>query len=216
MNPIRERAKEHFPTVLLTLLSIVQALSLELWWQYLSSTTLPSFGSMNEITLWLQIVISLLTVVVIWVIYAGTVMRFRWVPGTSDSIFPFAVGLSQFMLIETLYMPSRGLTLAILGLVFLTALVSLQLTMRRARHDSDNELFFGSVAPATLLDFAPFLSVVVIFLISGALTHFYQLNWLGLLVTVLAFGVLIQQLLISHKFWKSSMEAEVESEPMNQ
>ena len=36
MNPLRDRAKEHFPTVLLTLLSIVQALSLELWWQYLS------------------------------------------------------------------------------------------------------------------------------------------------------------------------------------
>ena len=210
MNPIRERAKEHFPTVLLTLLSIVQALSLELWWQYLSSVALPTFASIADITLWLQIIISLLTVVVIWVIYAGTVMRFRWVPGTSDSIFPFAVGLSQFMLIETLYMPSRGLTLAVLGLVFLAALVSLQMTMRRARRDSDNELFFARVAPATLLDFAPFLSVIAMFLLSGWLTHFYALEWVGLLATLFAFGVLIQQLRISHRFWKDSMEAEAE------
>jgi hypothetical protein len=32
LSIIRERAKEHFPSVLLTFLSIIQALAVELWW----------------------------------------------------------------------------------------------------------------------------------------------------------------------------------------
>ena len=82
-NPIRERAKEQFPTVLMTLLSIMQALSLELWWQFLSEQTPPVPTTVQKWTLWLQVVATLAGIATIWVVYASTFMRFRWVPSKS-------------------------------------------------------------------------------------------------------------------------------------
>ena len=82
-NPLRTRAKDHLPTVLLTLLSIVQAFSLELMWAHV--TTHDDLYRWSFITLlsWVQIFATFLGVLVIWLIYASLVMRFRWVPTTS-------------------------------------------------------------------------------------------------------------------------------------
>ena len=45
MSTIRNRTKDQLPMVLLTLLSIVQALALELWWaKILSSPQLYAWG----------------------------------------------------------------------------------------------------------------------------------------------------------------------------
>ena len=86
MNAMRERAKEHFPAVLLTLLSIVQALALELLWSHLQKADHLFALSAVNVTLWLQIVATFFGIVLIWVVYASNVMRFRWVPATSDSV----------------------------------------------------------------------------------------------------------------------------------
>ena len=102
MNAMRERAKEHFPTVLLTLLSIVQALALELLWAHLHEADYLFQLSWIAVLSWVQVIATLLGVVLIWVVYASNVMRFRWVPTTSDSVYPFLIGLIEFMLIDTL------------------------------------------------------------------------------------------------------------------
>ena len=102
VNAMRERAKEHFPTVLLTLLSIMQALALELLWSYLHETGYLFEISWTMVISWLQILATFLGLVLIWVVYANNVMRFRWVPVTSDSVYPFILGLIEFMLVESL------------------------------------------------------------------------------------------------------------------
>jgi len=88
VNTMRKRAKEHFPTVLLTLLSIVQALALELLWSHLRES--PYLFELSWITAisWMQILATFLGLVLIWVVYANNVMRFRWVPVTSESVYP--------------------------------------------------------------------------------------------------------------------------------
>ena len=60
MNSIRERAKEHFPTVLLTLLSIVQALALELFWSHLVDAEGLYQLSWFAVLWWIQILATLL------------------------------------------------------------------------------------------------------------------------------------------------------------
>ncbi len=100
MDSIRNRATDQFPMVLLTLLSIVQALALELLWDHLRNR--PDLYEYSWIALlgWLQIAASLMGIVLIWLIYSGMVMRFRWTPSTADSILPFFVGLIQFLMID--------------------------------------------------------------------------------------------------------------------
>ena len=86
MESIRNRAKDRFPTVLLTLLSIVQALGLELLWeQARHRPELYEPGSL-AIVGWLQITATLTVIILIWLAYAGMVLRFRWTPTTADSL----------------------------------------------------------------------------------------------------------------------------------
>jgi hypothetical protein len=88
--------------VLLTLLSIVQALALELLWSHVRESVYLFDMSWTALLTWIQVGTTFLGIVVIWIAYASIAMRFRWVPSTSDSVYPFVVGLLEFILIETL------------------------------------------------------------------------------------------------------------------
>ena len=210
MNPLRDRAKQQFPTVLLTLLSIVQALSLELWWQFVSDLPLAVPEDLPTLTLYLQTGITFWCIITVWLVYASTSMRFRWVPATADSVYPFVVGLVQFMLIESLYAERRGLWLIDIGLVFLSMVLILQFTMRRARKDPDNRLFFAVLEPATLRDMVPHMLIAVFFIGSGIASFKGDYQRLAMFATIAAFALLVFQFTMARRFWRSSMEAEEE------
>ena len=135
MNDMRDRAKEHFPTVLLTLLSIVQALALELLWSHVRETTYLFEPSWMMVLSWAQISATLMGLVLIWVVYANNVMRFRWGPATSESVYPFLIGLIEFMLIETLGPDEIGLWFLFHSSIFGTMTWVAHANMRRARRD---------------------------------------------------------------------------------
>lgn len=211
MNEMRSRAKEHFPTVLLTLLSIVQALALELLWSHLHETDYLFEPSWIMVVSWIQIIATLLGLVLIWVVYASNVMRFRWVPVTSDSVYPFLIGLIEFMLIESLGPDEIGLWLMFMALIFAMMVRVSHAIMRRARDDSDNDVFFSSVEPAMLRDFAPQIIIVcalalggVYFLISG---NSGIPAMLALLVTTAVLG---WQFFLAARFWELSVSGETD------
>ena len=80
-------------------------------------------------------------------------MRFRWVPVTSDSIYPFLIGLFEFMLVEALGPGEIGLWFILMALIFAAMTWIAHANMRRARKDADNEAFFRDFEPARLRDF---------------------------------------------------------------
>jgi len=96
----RERAREQFPSVLLGVLGIVQALVLELLWE----RGIGGIDRWREIGAglagWLQILSVFLGVVVVWLMYATIVLRYSWVPRFADLVFPFVLGALQFLLVE--------------------------------------------------------------------------------------------------------------------
>ena len=98
MNRYQERASEHFPSVLLGVLGIIQALALEILWE----SGVGGIGRWRAIDAepsgWLQISAMFLGIVVVWVMYATTVLRFAWVPRFFDLFFPFVIGLLEFLL----------------------------------------------------------------------------------------------------------------------
>ncbi len=167
MNSIRIRAKEHFPSQVLTLLSIVQALALELLWSHLHEADYLFEPTWIAAVSWLQIVATLLGIILIWVVYSGNVMRFRWVPTTSDSVLPFFIGLTEFMLIETLGPDQIGLWLLFMAVTFGLMNWVAHATMRRARLDGDNDEYFDKMRPAQLRDFYPGIAIVSGFTLVG-------------------------------------------------
>ena len=72
---MRTRAKDHLPTVLLTLLRIVKAFSLELMWAHVMTHAEPYQLSFTSVLAWVQILATFLGVLVIWLVYAMLVMQ---------------------------------------------------------------------------------------------------------------------------------------------
>jgi hypothetical protein len=206
MNAMRERAKEHFPTVLLTLLSIVQALALELLWAHLHEADYLFQPTWIAVLCWVQISATLLGVVLIWVIYASNVMRFRWVPATSDSVYPFLIGLIQFMLIDTLGADEIGQWLLLIAGVFGVMHWVAHHTMRRARQDPDNDAFFADVDPAELRDFYPQIAVVVVLALAGVyLLVSGETGAVAMLILLATGALLVRQFHEAAVYWKRSI-----------
>lgn len=168
MDTIRNRAKDRFPMVLLTLLSIVQALALEFLWDHTRHRT--EIFEISEVALlsWLQIAASLNVIILIWLMYAGMLMRFRWTPTVSDSIWPFLVGLIQFLMIEIMGAEKLALWIIVLALIYGATEFINHRAMKRARIDPANREFFDQYLPATLRDFAPQITMVTTLILAGS------------------------------------------------
>ena len=205
MKIIRDRAKEHLPMVLLTLLSIVQALALELLWSHVRESAYLFEMTWTAMLTWIQIGTSFLGIVVIWLVYASTAMRFRWVPTTGDSVYPFIIGLLEFILIETLAPEYMGLWFGCLAMIFGLMTWISHRTMRRARLDGENDEFFANLAPATARDFIPAFVIVFVLVLAGAyLAVTGERGMVALVGVLLAFAGLVRQLIIAARFAEMS------------
>jgi hypothetical protein len=203
---MRSRAKEHLPHVLLTLLSIIQALALELFWSELQSLDYLFELSWLSISGWVQVATTFMGILVIWVVYATTVMRFSWVPSISDSVVPFFVGLLQFILIESLGVENAGSWFFCLAIILLIMHGETHLIMRRARRDPDNAEFFEQINPATISDLIPPVLMVIGLL---SLAAYVTVTPASPIVTGLGFAacllLLCWHLVFMGMFWKRTM-----------
>lgn len=194
--------------VLLTLLSIVQALALELLWGEIRQSTTLYGVSQAALIGWLQIVVALTGIILIWITYASIVMRFRWVPTTADSVLPFVIGILEFVMVDSLDPAELGRWFLILALIFAIMTAVGHATMRRARRDPDNEEFFRTVEPATWRDFYAPMVTVGGFLVAGM--YFWasdRRGWDAVVALLVALAVLLNQLFASARYWRRSMQS---------
>ncbi len=206
MNSIRMRARENFPPVLLTLLSIIQAIALESVWDQARHRPELYSASWDALLGWLQIAVTLNIIVLIWMIYVGLVMRFRWTPAMTDSIMPFLVGLIQFMLIDLMGPDNLGKWTLVLGLIAVVMTYLDHSSMRRARRDPDNREFFEKVPAAVWRDFIPQGISVIFSVLAGTwLWYSSDYGWFALLVLLVAFAAMAHNAYIQAKFWRVSM-----------
>ena len=153
--------------VLLTLLSIVQALALEFLWDHVRHRTDIFEVSGVALLGWLQIAASLNVIILIWLMYAGMLMRFRWTPTITDSIWPFFIGLIQFLMIDIMGPEKLALWIIVLALIYgITDFINHR-AMKRARTDPANREFFDRYLPATLRDFVPQITMVTALIMAG-------------------------------------------------
>ena len=199
--------------VQLTLLSIVQALALELLWGHVvSEPTLYIIGWEAALS-WVQAFATFVGILLIWVIYASTAMRFRWVPATTDSLYPFLVGIAQFAMVEQLWPGSLGGWFLIMAVIYAAMTWISQRTLKAARMDDDNHEFFRHVRPATLRDFrAPALHVLAMAAAGIALLATGHTGWLAMAATLLVTAGLLYQLYLSDLYWRRSVLAPAPGE----
>ena len=206
MSVIRNRAINNFPMVLLTLLSIVQALAFELLWAEVHQHHELYQWSMIAAIGWVQITAMLLGIILVWMSYATSVMRFRWVPSTVDSLFPFLVGILQFIMIDNLGVAGMSLWIFLLALLFAGMNWIAHHDMKRARLNPENEEFFANRSPATLRDFYATM-VVVGSMCVGSLVLWLNDSSVVLYACCVALGlaVIVKQVFVANHFWQMSM-----------
>ncbi len=209
MNTIRNRAKDHMPVVLLTMLSIVQALALELLWAYVTGQGYLYQATWAALLGWIQVLATMLGILLIWLIYASTVMRFRWVPATTDSISPFVVGIIEFTLIAMLGMEHLGIWFLTMALTFAAMTWVSHLSFRRARQDGENAEFFRNVGPAGLRDYTATMINVTLMVALGV---FFEVTgyrgWFALIALLALLALLFFQIYVTDRYWRMSTQPE--------
>ncbi|MFT5577943.1 MAG: hypothetical protein ACI9WS_000695 [Paraglaciecola psychrophila] len=216
MSVIRNRAINNFPMVLLTLLSIVQALAFELLWAEVQGRPELYQWTVTAVIGWAQVVTMLLGIILVWLSYATSVMRFRWMPSTLDSLFPFLVGILQFIMVDNLGIDTMALWLFLLVLLFAGMNWINHHDMTRARLNPENDEFFLSFSPAGLSDYYATMialgalslsSVVIVF--SDTSTVLYGC------AALVALMVVVKQVFVLDSFWQMSMSLDSEDSENN-
>lgn len=208
-NNLSERAKKQMPMVLLTLLSIIQALALELLWSHITGNSLLLELTWIALISWVQIVVTLMGIILIWLLFSGLTMRFSWVPSPGDSVTPFGIGILEFTLVALLGPTYLGLWFGVLAVLFGLSTWAIQIILRRARKDGYNAAFFASVAPAAPRDFYPTLAIVIFFCSIGlVLSITAHQGPFALLALLVAGGALGNQMRLNTSRWRRAMEYE--------
>jgi len=206
MSSIRDRATEHFPAVLLTLISIIQALALELLWGKVTGSEVLWQGNLTAWVGWAMVSVALLGILQIWIMYSFLVMGFVWLPSLRDSIFPFIIGIQEFMLVSLIGTDFEGVWLIVLASVFLSANLISHMSFRRARQEMANEAFFRNRKRATLRDFRWAGTVIALLTVLGAISATVESDSLILLLAVtLANLVLLIQIVNTRRLWREIM-----------
>ena len=206
------RVKDQLPTVLLTMLSIVQALALELMWEHVTHSPSLYETDLAALLEWLQVAGTFVGVLLVWLIYASMVMRFRWIPTTGDLVFPFFVGVLEFLLVELLGVALLGPWLMVFATVFGLMTWASQASFKRARQDPENATFFANTAPATARDFFGAGAVVaMLYAVGLGVWAKPEIIWLGLFAVVVLLVAVVYQFYLSSRFWRRSVFGDGES-----
>ncbi len=206
VNEVRQRVKHHMPAVLLTLLSIVQALALELIWSRGTELAYLDQPGWVAALLWAQMAANLIGVIVIWVVYVSTVMRFSWFPTISDSVYPFVIGIGEFVLVETTRPGTLGFWFLQMAVVFALMNWVSHHTFRRARAEPENDWHFRGTPRARLRDFYPAIAVVMTLGVGGLAFLVFDLHpAIGLFAVLVVNLLLLAQLRAAKGFWERSL-----------
>ena len=105
MSKKAELTGSHFPTIYLTVISLLQGIALSQLVPYIINyfkiyTDLPDSPWQDERIL--PMAITLLIIFIVWHHYAIGIFFLRWFPNIIDTIIPFMVSIGQFFLISFL------------------------------------------------------------------------------------------------------------------
>ncbi|MDA1372087.1 MAG: hypothetical protein O2971_15160 [Proteobacteria bacterium] len=213
MSKIKARIKVQFPMVLLTLISIIQALALELLWGKVVASDYLFGGGIAAVVSWGMVTVCFLGIIQIWVLYSTMVMGVIWQPLIRDSVFPFIIGVQEFLMVSLVDAQFNPLWLFVLASIFISANWMSHNSLRRARQDPDNAQFFNNIEPARLKDFIPLIGIVAALTLMGILGLLTNnQNWLPLLAIVLTNLILLLQILASRRLWRRVLALPGEEE----
>jgi predicted lysophospholipase L1 biosynthesis ABC-type transport system permease subunit len=208
------RARDMLPTVVITVLSMIQALALELYWSRFSESDYLWQWGWDAVIGWLQFTIMLVGIIQIWLFYVSGVLRFTWMPTMEDTTMPFIIGLFEFAMVDLMEPQHIGPWFIALAAVFTISIGASHLIMRRARKDSNNDYFFRYVDSAKLRDYVGSFTAVGVLFLAGIVIWLFDVPPAIIVVAlVFALAALLSQMKSIHKYWLVSPQKTSSPEP---
>ncbi|NQX88414.1 MAG: hypothetical protein HRT77_07100 [Halioglobus sp.] len=202
-----KRVRRLMPTIILTVLSMIQALALELYWSQLVEAEYLWAGDWIALIGWLQFAAMFFGILLIWLLYVSFVLRFNWLPSLEDTLVPFLIGLMEFGLIGLTHPDLIGPWMMLLAALFVVAVFISHTITRRARQDISNAYFFSQFDPAGIRDYRESAITAIGMASFGAILWRYpQLQMLAALALLLTMAALGYQYLQARRFWLHSLE----------
>ena len=209
MQDITSRVKHNVPALVLTLLGIMQAFALELLWSFIVETPYLFALTWQALLSWLQVSITLIGTILVWVSYATNVTRVLWVPTMQEFVMPFAVGLIQFSIIQMLTVQLIGPWMVLVAVLILTINWIAHSTMRKARLDGDNSEFFTGTTTADWRDFQLAIGSIALLLVYGIYEWvFAPFNAATLSILLITLGLLLVQFRLMAVWWSRSVSTK--------
>lgn len=206
MQKNTERAKDLLPSIILTILSMIQALALELFWSRIEDSPFLWQADLVAVVGWLQLVVMLMGILLIWVFYVSFVLRFTWLPSLEDTLLPFLIGLLEFAMIDLMRPGLISIWFFLLAAVLAVATLGSHLTMRQARQDPANDYFFSQVGPASLRDYGTTIAVTVVFCLFGLILWLFDSHAPTAIVALcIALATLWIRFAQAKKYWMHSI-----------
>ncbi|MDG2052052.1 MAG: hypothetical protein P8M78_18020 [Myxococcota bacterium] len=208
LQTIRERAKQQLPSVLLTLLSIIQAVALELLWSSVLSHPHLWQGGLPAVVGWLQAAVAMMGFVLIWLVYVSMVLRVVWVPRILDTVYPFVIGLLEFVLAEMLQPGSVALWFVVLAAACAATSFATLTGYRSARRDPANAELFAQYSTYSTRDRLASLSLVAGMLVPSALIAWVGGEVVSILGLLVAMGLIAGQYRVVAGYWNRALGPE--------
>ena len=206
MKDISNRVKHNVPALVLTLLGIMQPFALELLWSFIVETPYLFALTWQALLSWLQVSITLMGTILVWVSYATNVTRFVWVPTMQEFVMPFAVGLIQFSIIQMLTVQLIGPWMVLVAVLILTINWIAHSTMRKARLDGDNGEFFAGTTTASWRDFQLAIGSIIMLLAFGVYEWVYApFIAATLAILLITLATLLVQFRLMAVWWSRSV-----------
>ncbi|MCB1688406.1 MAG: hypothetical protein KDI33_07970 [Halioglobus sp.] len=206
-----QRAKELLPSIIITVLSMIQALALELYWNKMQSSEFLWLGGWDAIVGWTQLGVMLLGIVQIWLMYVSTILRFSWFPSMQDTVTPFVIGLLEFGMVDLMGPDTLGVWFILLAMIYGVSTWAAHMIHRQARIDPENQYFFQNLLPAGWRDFkASYIVIGILSALGAVLWLSGESGALAAVGLLFAAAAIIRQLYISNQYWMHSMMGEGE------
>jgi hypothetical protein len=203
-----ERAKQLVPTIILTVLSMIQALALEFFWTKASSLDLLWLNDATAVISWLMVLAILDGILLFWVSFVNLVLRFSWIPSLREMVMPFFIGILEFAMIELMHPGHLSLWLLLMASAFAAIVYTGHLTHREARIDPANDYYFKGKVPLTWRDYKQSGFAIGFILLFALLNALINSAPLAIISVAFVVAALSYQFLQLRKFWLHSLQEE--------
>ena len=209
MDRNQERARQLLPAVIITVLSMIQALALEIYWTKIGESEFLWQGGWDAAIGWMQLLVVFLGMLLIWTLYIGMVLRFSWIPSMEDTLIPFYIGLLEFVMIDLMGPVFIGPWFLLLAAIFSVSTWANHMAMRQARGDPANDYFFKGYAPAGWRDYIGSIVVVSTLAALGVILWIYDDSYLlAAVAMVFALIAVVRQFIQARRYWMHSVIAK--------